>query len=417
MITRSWTIMTWIVVVGSTLVMLLWILIYSFFMSTDFVDEVLILFGGVQFWVTVLITALLALGTYIVFRSFERDNLHISPFYFLAPRFTVKFVSTVFFPLDKDIVREMWVMGNLKDRLGIKHRKEKKDRGPSPRNLEAAPMIHEQHTRSTSELSAHHTYESALAVAIAPEIGTSQYSLPSELLLSSTKQDSQSSLTPMPPTSPTRFDNVSPQLSYYSASDIPRSSPLPPTLYKLASGEITTTPSTPKSTRNSMHLPSKNVSLQLPSSQRPASGLLRRLSRSSSRGRHEEPGGAFEMRSLQPPEHYPQLQPRRPQHRDRDSRVLSASSFATHTSYETVEDEFWTSEHYGGMNGGGDESSSQPGVQRMSQVSSSWHGRDSEEITRAGDREGTTLGHGAGQQHDRPTSDISVKTWVMGRAL
>jgi len=51
----------------------------------------------------------------------------------------------VFFSLDKNIVQEMWVMGDLKDRLGIKHRKEK-DCGPSPRNLEAAPMIHEQHT-------------------------------------------------------------------------------------------------------------------------------------------------------------------------------------------------------------------------------------------------------------------------------
>lgn len=68
MMNCSWTIMTWIVVVGSTLVMLLWILVYSFFMSADFVDEVLILFGGVQFWATVLMTALLALGTQIVFR-------------------------------------------------------------------------------------------------------------------------------------------------------------------------------------------------------------------------------------------------------------------------------------------------------------------------------------------------------------
>lgn len=68
MMNCSWTIMTWIVVVGSTLVMLLWILVYSFFMSADFVDEVLILFGGVQFWATVLMTALLALGTQTVFR-------------------------------------------------------------------------------------------------------------------------------------------------------------------------------------------------------------------------------------------------------------------------------------------------------------------------------------------------------------
>ena len=306
-------------------------------------------------------------------------------------------------------------MGDLKDKLGIKHRKEKKDRGPSPRNLEAAPMIHEQHTRSISELSANHTYESTLSVAMAPEIGISQYSLPSELLLSSAKQDSQTSLMPMPSTSPARFDNVSPQLSYYSASDIPQSSPLPPTLYKLASGEITTTPPTPKTTSNSMHssLPptssSKNASLRPPSSQRPANGLLRRLSGSSG-SRHEEPG-TFEMRNLQP------SQPSgRPQRRDRDSRMPGAT---THTSYETVEDEFWTSEHYGGVNGsvGRDESSSQPGVQRMSQVSSSRHGRDSEEMARAGDQEGTILGHEAGQQHDRPTSDMSVKTWVVGRAL
>lgn len=68
MMNCSWTIMTWIVVVGSTLVMLLWILVYSFFMSADFVDEVLILFGGVQFWATVLMTALLALGTQTAFR-------------------------------------------------------------------------------------------------------------------------------------------------------------------------------------------------------------------------------------------------------------------------------------------------------------------------------------------------------------
>jgi len=70
--------MTWIVVVGSTFVMLLWILIYSFFMSADFVDEVLILFGGVQFWVTVLITALLALGMYILFFALLKAKTYIS---------------------------------------------------------------------------------------------------------------------------------------------------------------------------------------------------------------------------------------------------------------------------------------------------------------------------------------------------
>lgn len=51
--------------VGSTVVMMLWILIYSFFMSIDFVDEVLILFGGIQFWATVLFTTTVALGAFI----------------------------------------------------------------------------------------------------------------------------------------------------------------------------------------------------------------------------------------------------------------------------------------------------------------------------------------------------------------
>jgi len=59
--------MTWIVVVGLMLVMLLWILIYSFFISADFMDKMLISFGSIQFWATVLIIALLALGTYINF--------------------------------------------------------------------------------------------------------------------------------------------------------------------------------------------------------------------------------------------------------------------------------------------------------------------------------------------------------------
>jgi len=81
---------------------------------------------------------------------------------------------------------------------------------------------------------------------------------------------------------------------------------------------------------------------------------------------------------------------------------------AIHTSYKTIEDEFWTLEHYGGVNGsvGGNKSSSQPRVQQMSQVSSLRHGRDSEEIARAGNRERTILGHEAGQQHDQPMSDM-----------
>jgi phospholipid-translocating ATPase len=70
-----------------------------------------------------------------------------------APRFLVKSISTSYLPLDRDIVREMWVYGDLKDRLGIKHRKARKRD-----NIEGAPMFHQPHARSQSEVSV--VYES-----------------------------------------------------------------------------------------------------------------------------------------------------------------------------------------------------------------------------------------------------------------
>jgi len=60
----SWTIVTWLVVVGSTVVMMLWIVVYSFFTSPDFTDEVTILFGTVNFWAVILLTTMICLGEY-----------------------------------------------------------------------------------------------------------------------------------------------------------------------------------------------------------------------------------------------------------------------------------------------------------------------------------------------------------------
>jgi phospholipid-translocating ATPase len=54
--------MTWIVVIGSSLVMVAWIVIYSFFESPDFNDEIAVLFGEVTFWATVLVSVSIALG-------------------------------------------------------------------------------------------------------------------------------------------------------------------------------------------------------------------------------------------------------------------------------------------------------------------------------------------------------------------
>ena len=58
----SWTVITFVVVIGSSVVMLLWIVIYSFFLSSDFIDEVVILFGELTFWTTVVFTVTSVLG-------------------------------------------------------------------------------------------------------------------------------------------------------------------------------------------------------------------------------------------------------------------------------------------------------------------------------------------------------------------
>lgn len=51
--------------------MLLWIVIYSFFQSNDFNDEVVILFGNVPFWSSVVISIVIALGKSLRIETFR----------------------------------------------------------------------------------------------------------------------------------------------------------------------------------------------------------------------------------------------------------------------------------------------------------------------------------------------------------
>ena len=60
---RSWTVITWVIVPGSSAVMFLWIVIYSFFPSSDFVNEVIDLCGQSIFWFSVIIAVVIALST------------------------------------------------------------------------------------------------------------------------------------------------------------------------------------------------------------------------------------------------------------------------------------------------------------------------------------------------------------------
>lgn len=121
----SWTVITWIAVVGSMLIMCLWVTVYSFFHTISFNNEVIILFGTVGFWTTVVITIMLAIGEYLACKFRNRsDDIGT------GPRFVMKFVSQAYFPLDREIVREAWVAGDLKERLGVEHRRAKKHGDP-----------------------------------------------------------------------------------------------------------------------------------------------------------------------------------------------------------------------------------------------------------------------------------------------
>jgi phospholipid-translocating ATPase len=139
----SWTIITWIAVVGSMLVMCLWVTVYSFFHTPSFNDEVIILFGTVGFWTTVVITIILAIGGYLACKSRNRSDDDPCT----GPRFVMKFVSQAYFPLDKEIVREAWVAGDLKARLGVKHRR-------ATRNADAEDAsLFRPHVRGDSDTS------------------------------------------------------------------------------------------------------------------------------------------------------------------------------------------------------------------------------------------------------------------------
>ena len=60
---NSWSFVTWIIVVGSNLLVLIWISVYSLSTTPTFTNEVGELLSTVDFWATVLLTVVLAVGT------------------------------------------------------------------------------------------------------------------------------------------------------------------------------------------------------------------------------------------------------------------------------------------------------------------------------------------------------------------
>ncbi|KAJ4469887.1 phospholipid-transporting ATPase 1 [Lentinula aciculospora] len=247
--TNYWTVITWIVIFGSTIVMMLWITVYSFFFSSDFINEVIILFGELTFWTTVIFSAVVA----------------------LAPRFFVKFINSAYFPLDKDIIRESWVQGDLKDQLGIGHRKGKSRKEISVNALEAAPMFHDAHNRSASEIS-QNPYEPTLTSSP----GTGGIALRQTYLDTPPLTDIAEETTMMTPVQyayASTIDLMPPatmlpdgpsRASYYSASDLPPPSPLPSPKYKYSDGTITSTPPSRRSSIATMRTIPQTPSASVP---------------------------------------------------------------------------------------------------------------------------------------------------------
>ncbi|KZV96713.1 phospholipid-translocating P-type ATPase [Exidia glandulosa HHB12029] len=201
--TKYWTGMTWFVVVGSCIVTFAWVGIYSLFPSIQFQDEVVVLFGNVQFWTTFALTVVVAIG----------------------PRYFIKFVQQAYFPIDRDIVREAWVMGDLKDRLGIAHRKDRKRR--------AMVDVEHQEMLGAVDPPSHTTTMDDGRGGYAPAAlhSPAGYGRPQHFDMNVTRPSTDPYGIETHPGQelemPRHHNRMQPSaMSYYSASDIPMSSPV-----------------------------------------------------------------------------------------------------------------------------------------------------------------------------------------------
>lgn len=102
--TRYFTVLTLIVYIGSTLLIFIWIPIYSLLAAYPFNGEVSIIYPTFTYWALVLITVFIAIG----------------------PKWLIKSFVQSYMPKDKDIIRESWVAGDLKHQLGIRRRRDTK---------------------------------------------------------------------------------------------------------------------------------------------------------------------------------------------------------------------------------------------------------------------------------------------------
>jgi phospholipid-translocating ATPase len=208
-----------------------------------------VLCGTTDFWLSVIFAVVVALGT-----SYPPPKLVAFVNTSIGPRFLVKFVSSAYMPQDRDIIREMWVQGDLKDRLGIQHRRDIKSVKNTGRvDLEHTPMFHRPHFRSESEISSFQPeldlHHSALSRSpVNSDQSTPPQSIPPSPGFSRHHEDDLLTPTARAAMNPSA---TSFRGSYYSASNIPVPSPINgpggPPMSSIATTPVTAYPQQPSS--------------------------------------------------------------------------------------------------------------------------------------------------------------------------
>ncbi|WWC70833.1 uncharacterized protein I206_104785 [Kwoniella pini CBS 10737] len=101
---RYWTVITWVIIIASTLLIYIWIPIYSYLAVLPYAGVVEVIYSTFTFWATIGITWAIAVG----------------------PRWFVSAFKQSYMPKDSEIIREAWINGNLKHELGVKRRRDRK---------------------------------------------------------------------------------------------------------------------------------------------------------------------------------------------------------------------------------------------------------------------------------------------------
>ncbi|WWC62655.1 uncharacterized protein I303_105252 [Kwoniella dejecticola CBS 10117] len=102
---RYWTVITWVIIILSTLLVYIWIPIYSYLAVLPFSGTVEVIYSTFTFWATIGITWAIAVG----------------------PRWFVSAFKQSYLPKDSEIIREAWITGHLKRELGVRRRKDRKE--------------------------------------------------------------------------------------------------------------------------------------------------------------------------------------------------------------------------------------------------------------------------------------------------